>query len=259
MNIEKVSHYFRRIGLEFPEQPEQLLPDSALLAKLHFAHCTTVPYENLDILRQIPLSLDENDLYEKIVVQGKGGYCFELNGLFGWLLRELGYQVEERAARYLRGEPEIPMRRHRVLKVTACDGRVWCCDVGIGEVCPRLPVELIEGREQPQLGECYRFEKDAFLGWVLRDLYKGGWRDFYSFTEEPQLTKDFVALSFYCEKHPDSPFIHQEMFSLKTASGRITLDGHTFKEFADGNVTVKECSDAELPEAYARFGLRISG
>lgn len=252
MNTEKVTKYLHRIGLEMPEE---IKPTPELLKSLHFAHCTTVPYENLDIIRYIPLSLNTDDLFEKVVENGKGGYCFELNGLFGWLLRELGYQVEEKASRYLRGEKEIPMRRHRVLKVTADDGSVWCCDVGIGEVCPRYPVKMEEGLEQPQFDECYRFEKDDFLGWVLRDKYKGEWRDFYSFTEEVQLTQDFTALSFYCEQHPDSPFIHEEMFSLKTGTGRITLDGHIFKEFNNGEVKVKECSDAEMPWAYQQFGL----
>lgn len=252
MNTEKVKKYLNRIGLEMPDE---IRPTAELLKSLHYAHCTTVPYENLDIIRHIPLSLETDALFEKVVENGKGGYCFELNGLFGWLLRELGYQVEEKASRYLRGEKEIPMRRHRVLKVTADDGSVWCCDVGIGEVCPRYPVKMEEGLEQPQFDECYRFEKDEFLGWVLRDRYKGEWRDFYSFTEEPQLTQDFIALSFYCEQHPDSPFIHEEMFSLKTGTGRITLDGHTFKVFNNGEVKVKECSDAEMPWAYQQFGL----
>lgn len=253
MNREKVSAYFKRIGLEMPDE---ITADGELLAKLHYAHCTTVPYENLDIIRHIPLSLDTDDLYRKVVVEGKGGYCFELNGLFGWFLRELGYKVEDCAARYLRGESSIPMRRHRVLKVTDCNGVIWCCDVGIGEVCPRLPVKMELGLEQPQYGECYRFEYRDFFGWVLCDLYHGEWRDFYSFTEEPQLTQDFVALSFYCEQHPASPFINGEMFSLKTRQGRITLDVHTYKEFVGDSVTVKECSDEELPWAYAQFGLK---
>ena len=251
MEKMKVEKYFRRIGLEMPET---IVPDGELLKKLHFAHCTTVPYENLDIIRGIPLRLDDEGLYQKVVEEGKGGYCFELNGLFAWLLRELGYKVTEYASRYLRGESSIPMRRHRVLRVEATDG-VYCADVGIGEVCPRYPLKLVEGLEQPQFDECYRFDKDEFLGWVLMDLYKGQWRQFYSFTEEPQLPQDYVALSCYCEKHPDSPFIHAEMFSLKTATGRITLDGNVYKEFKDGEVTVKELSEDEMPAAYAKFGL----
>ena len=251
MEKMKVEKYFKRIGLEMPET---IVPDGELLKKLHFAHCTTVPYENLDIIRGIPLRLDDEGLYRKVVEEGKGGYCFELNGLFAWLLRELGYKVTEYASRYLRGESSIPMRRHRVLRVEATDG-VYCADVGIGEVCPRYPLKLVEGLEQPQFDECYRFDKDEFLGWVLMDLYKGQWRQFYSFTEEPQLPQDYVALSCYCEKHPDSPFIHAEMFSLKTATGRITLDGNVYKEFKDGEVTVKELSEDEMPAAYAKFGL----
>ena len=249
--MEKVKAYFKRIGLD---HPEKIVPDSELLQKLQFAHCTHVPYENLDIIRGIPLSLKTDDLYEKIVVQGRGGFCFELNGLFGWLLRELGYEVTDVAARYLRGETSIPMRRHRVLLVRAVDG-TWCCDVGIGEVCPRYPLRLVEGLEQSQFDECYRFDKDPFLGWVLMDRHHGEWRQFYSFTEEPQLDVDFIAPTFYCEKHPDSPFFPDEMFSLKTAEGRITLDGNVFKEFRNGNVEVRKLSESELSGAYRKFGL----
>lgn len=249
--MEKIKQYFERIGLAMPDP---LVPDSALLRELQFAHCTTVPYENLDILRKIPLSLDEDALFDKVVTRRKGGFCFELNGLFAWLLRKLGYQVTEYAARYLRGESTLPMRRHRVMKVEATDG-VWICDVGIGEVCPRYPIRFVEGEEQSQFDECYRLDKDAFLGWVLMDLHHGEWRQFYSFTEEPQLNVDYIAPMFYCEKHPDSPFIHQEMFSLKTEKGRITLDGHLYKEFENGNVTARELSEEELPAAYQKFGL----
>ncbi len=251
MERVKVEKYMGRIGLSLPADFE---PDSTFLRELQFAHCTHVPYENLDIIRGIPLSLDEGDLYKKVVEQGRGGFCFELNGLFAWLLRQLGYNVTEYAARYLRCESELPMRRHRVLKVEATDG-VWCCDVGIGEVCPRYPLRLAESVEQPQFDECYRFEKDEFLGWVLMDLHKGEWRRFYSFTEEPQLPQDYDALCLYCEKSPKSPFIHSEMFSLKTPTGRITLDGNVYKEFVDGEVLVKELDDAQMPEAYAKFGL----
>ena len=251
MEKVKVAAYFKRIGLEMPET---IVPDSALLKQLEFAHCTTVPYENLDIIRGVPLSLDEDDLFDKVVTRGRGGFCFELNGIFGWLLRQLGYEVTDVASRYLRGESSVPMCRHRVLIVKATDG-VWCVDVGIGEVCPRYPVELKKGLEQEQFDECYRFDKDPFLGWVLMDQHHGEWRPFYSFTEEPKLIVDFIAPTFYCEKHPDSPFFPDEMFSLKTAEGRITLDGHVYKEFRNGEVSVKELKESELPDAYQKFGL----
>ena len=247
-----IKAYFHRIGLELPET---VTPDSQLLRRLHLAHCTTVPYENLDMLRGVPTSLEEEALFQKIVEQGRGGLCFELNGSFGNLLRALGYKVTDYAARYLRGETTLPMRRHRVMRVEATDG-VWLCDVGIGEICQREPIAMVEGLVQEPFGETYKLEKEDFLGWVLYDLYKGSWRKFYSFTEEPQLLADFIAPNFYCEKHPDSPFNKQEMFAVKTLEGRKTLDGHVYKEFKNGEVLVTELTDAELPEAYRQFGLR---
>ena len=193
-----VKKYFDRLGLELPEM---IVPDSELLRKVHLAHCCRVPYENLDMIRGIPTSLEEDALFRKIVEEGKGGICFELNGSLGNLLRALGYQVTDYAARYLRGESTLPMRRHRVPKVEATDG-VWLCDVGVGEVCQREPVALVEGLEQHQFGETYKLTREEFLGWVLWDFHKGAWRKFYSFTEEPQLVADFIAGNFYCEKHP---------------------------------------------------------
>ena len=75
MEKVKVEKYFNRIGLEMPEN---IVPNAELLSKLHYAHCTHVPYENLDILRGLlPLRLDDEGLYEKVVVDGKGGYCNE--------------------------------------------------------------------------------------------------------------------------------------------------------------------------------------
>lgn len=247
-----VKRYFDRLGLELPDP---IVPDSELLRKVHFAHCTRVPYENYDMINGITTSLEEEALFRKIVVENKGGICFELNGSLGFLLKALGYKVTDYAARYLRGESTIPMRRHRVLKVEATDG-VWLCDVGVGEVCQREPVRLEEGLVQEQFGETYRLEKEDFLGWVLWDLHKGQWRKFYSFTEEPQLLADFIAGNFYCEKHPDSPFNKDEMFALKTAEGRKTLDGRIYKEFKNGEVFVKELTEAEMPGAYAVFGLK---
>lgn len=247
--------YLERIGLEVSAQAA---PDAVLLRKIQYAHCTTVPYENLDMIRGTPTSLDDGALFDKIVLRGRGGLCFELNGAFGALLRGLGYEVMDVAARFLRGEATIPMRRHRVLVVRTPDDR-WVCDVGIGQSCPREPVKLVENQEQPQFGENYKFRRDAFLGWVLMDFHKGAWRDFYSFTEEPQLTVDFVAPNFYCERHPDSPFNKREMFSLKTAEGRITLDGNIYKEFDAAGVTAQELAPGQMRGAYARFGLQMPG
>lgn len=248
-----ITAYFARLGLEVPRP---IVPDSQLLRALHFAHCTHVPYENLDILRGRPLSLEADALFEKIVHRNQGGLCFELNTGFGLLLQALGYGVTSFAARYLRGESELPMRRHQVLRVEATDG-LWLCDVGIGEVAQREPLALVPGLVQTQYGESYRLEQDENLGWVLWDMHHGQWQKFYAFDEALQLPADFAALSFYCEKHPGSPFNKQEMFSLKTADGRITLDGDVLKVFSGHQVIVQQLPPADLPAAYRRFGLQF--
>ena len=218
-----------------------------------------MPYENADIVRGVPLSLDPEDLYKKIVNNRRGGYCFELNGLYGQLLRAVGFNVKaEYFARFLRGETVIQMRRHRVLRVEA-DGHDWLCDVGIGNVAPRHPLLLEEGTEQAQFDEIYRFRKDSFLGWVLTELHKGEWRDVFSFTEEPQLNVDFEATSFYCEHHSSSPFKKAWMFSIKTETGRKTLDGNVFKVFVgDEPVEVTELDSERLPSVMNEvFGIAI--
>lgn len=256
---EMIKAYLERIGLAY--DPERAL-DAGYLRDLQYAHCTTVPYENLDIVERIPLKLDAESLYDKIVTRGRGGYCFELNGAFGVLLSSIGWDVTEYLARYLRGETEIPMRRHRVLRVK-CGSLSYMCDVGVGQSAPREPLIIQEGLEQTQVSpdgsvkETYRFSRDDFLGWVLSDFHKGEWRRYFSFTTEPQLPIDFEMPSCWCEYSPDSPFTKKISLSLKTPNGRMTVDGNAFRIFEGDNVTETILSVDDLETVIAeRFGIR---
>jgi len=228
--------YLKRIGLNL--NPDNLRPDFELLRKLQYAHVTTVPYENLDIIRRVPLELTFDALYDKIVRRERGGYCFELNCAFNWLLRQLGYQTQSCFARYLRGENDIPMRRHRVIIVTSpfIDGRALC-DVGIGERAPRYPLKLEADTIQEQFGETYQFNEDDDFGWVLADLHEEKWGVFFAFTEEKQLEVDFKAISFWCEHSPESPFRSKLMVSIKTDLGRKTIADMSYKIFESNGVT----------------------
>ena len=255
LNHEQIAKTLTRLGLQMPEP---LRPTKDLLFSIQYQFTQTVPYENIDILRGIPLSLEEGDLYDKIVVRHRGGYCFEINGFLGMLLRSIGYDVTDYMARYLRGETEIPMRRHRVLIVTTDNGEQYICDAGIGQSAFRYPLPFIEGNEDHQCGEIYRLDRDDFYGWVISDWHHGAWRRFYGFTEEPQLNIDYVMPSFWCEKHPDSPFTSAYMLSIKTPDGRKTLDGNVFRVFAGEEVTETTLSDAEIPEVLDTvFGIRL--
>ncbi len=253
-STEQLQHIFRRIGLD---ELSGARPDGALIAAVQRAMVTHVPYENLDILAGIPLSLDPRDLYEKIVVRRRGGYCFELNGFLAEVLRSLGCPVTEYMARYLRGETEIPMRRHRVVIADDADGRRWICDAGIGQAAPRLPLPFSEGAQSAQYGEVYRLVRAPFFGWVIEDWHDGAWRRFYSFTEEEQLNLDYVMPSFWCEHAPASPFTRAPMLSIKTEEGRVTVDGDVFRVFRGGTVTERRLADEADRRAVYRdfFGL----
>ena len=249
-----VREYLSRIGIY-----EDLSISADSLRKIQYQHVTTVPYENLDIMRGVPLSLDEESLFDKIVTRHRGGYCFELNAALTALLTALGYAVKNRFARFLRGEEGIPPRRHRVLLVE-CGADVYVCDVGIGQSAPRYPLLLKEGIVQEQFGETYRFERDAFFGWVLYDLHKGEWRKFFSFTDEDNVECDFLYASYFCENSPESKSNKFNIVSLKTDTGRKTVSDMDYKEFlADELVYVEEnISGARLEELLREeFGIAI--
>lgn len=250
-----VKKYFERIGLS---EDTKISYTYDFLKKLQLCHVTTVPYENLDILDEIPLSLKAEDVYDKVVNKNRGGYCFELNCLLSALLKELGFKTEDYLARFLRNEPEIPVRRHRIV-IVKCEEGTYICDVGMGQSAPRYPLKLEEETIQQQFGETYKFEKDDFHGWVLYDLYKGEWRKFCSFTEERQLDIDFTLPSFYCEKHPDSPFNKTVMVAVKTMEGRKTISDREYRVF-EGNEPVfieSDLTDERREELlYKEFGIK---
>ena len=227
-----IDRYLQRICVN----TENREPTLELLKEIHKAHFMTVPYENLDIIKGKPLDLTTEALYDKIVNNNRGGYCFEINGLFGALLRSMNYDVTDHLARFLLDEENIPMRRHRVLKVQLSDG-FYVCDVGIGVECPRIPLKIVENEIQSDGFAEYRFENEPFLGWVLwQRKLMSEWKKLYSFTDEVQLSVDFLQPSFYCEKSPESVFNKEPMLALKTSVGLNSYDGKVFKVSSKGNI-----------------------
>lgn len=224
MNVEK---YLERIGISPSEVGE---PDLALLGRLQLAHILSVPYENVDIIKKIPLSLDEDELFDKIVARHRGGLCFELNTLFEKLLSNLGYETESYFPRFWRGETGVPIPRHRVIAVRL-SGERYLVDVGIGSAAPRFPLLLREELVQEGYGEAYVIKSDERFGKMLYELKDGEWQKYFSFAEECYFDADYVPTLFWCERHTESKFNKALMVSLKTPEGRISIDGSTFKVF----------------------------
>jgi len=213
-----LSQYLERIGLSRPPDP-----DEGGLHQLHSAQSFSIPFENLDIHLGRPISLKPEDLTAKMLQRRRGGYCFELNGIFRMALAELGFAVRPQMARVLYGRGAPGARTHEVLIVTA-SGRKWLADAGFGGPGLRLPIPVVSGEVQVQYGERYRLRQDPGLGMVLQKGVQNLFVDLYAFNEnELTLEMDIEAGNHFTSTWPDSIFRLQRMCSLARPWGRITL------------------------------------
>lgn len=250
---EMIVKYLARIGYS-----GTLEPTAENLARLQYAHLLSVPYENLDILRGERIRLDIDSLYDKIVLRRRGGYCFELNRLFGWLLSSLGYSVTDYVARYFRGESGTPKRRHQVLRVVCAGGEEYLCDVGVGAVIPLYPIPYRFDSIFDQDGVKYALKWDEVFGVVLTEPHGDGWRWVYSFEELPQHDVDFIFASFWCEFASDSPFNKKYILSIRKPGKRITIDDFLLRVFTKEGVTEKTLTPEERESAVSEvFGINI--
>ena len=213
--------YLERIGYS-----GSLEPTPETLAALQKAHLLSVPYENLDLLagQERETSLAIGELYEKIVLRRRGGYCFELNGLFAWLLRRLGFSLIEHFGRWLAGETlAVPKRRHRIARVTIA-GRQWIADVGVGRRSPLTPLLLEYGLEQVREGVLWRIVQDERLGSVVQCQGPNGeFTNFFSFDDSPQENIDFTYAHYYYAHAPQSIFRQKTMVHLPNEHGRCSI------------------------------------
>jgi N-hydroxyarylamine O-acetyltransferase len=255
-----IGAYLRRIGLS--AAPERTLDG---LAQLGLAHLCAVPFENLDIAGGRTLSLDLEAIYDKIVVRRRGGFCYELNGLFAWLLRELDFAVTLLAGRLVdpvTAEPG-PERAHLVLLVDL-DGP-WLVDVGWGEVY-RRPFALRAGNEHVDRGiASYRLEQRNDR-WQVVERHDDsletnlkatpGWRIAYRFDLEPYELTDFEETCRWQET--ESPFFTRHRFcTLATPDGRRTLMDDRLVVRAAGERVERRVTNDEWPVLLDElFGVR---
>ena len=199
MTDKEIDMYMKRLGLQ-----RRAEPDLEFLTELQRRHISTIPFENLDIIAGRPVSLDRERLFEKIIVNKRGGVCSELNTLYNWLLASLGYEVVSYSSRIIAKTRPIQARSHRIIAVTIGEDR-YLTDVGFNYEHHRIPIKLEEGLEQSD-GECrYKMTKDGFFGWLMWQERPGlGWRKKIGFPEDPCIDQDFAAATFFAENHKDS-------------------------------------------------------
>jgi N-hydroxyarylamine O-acetyltransferase len=211
-------------------------PTSATLRALHRAHLYAVPFENLDVYLGRPIALDEATLFDKIVVRRRGGFCYELNGLFAALLRTLGFTVTLLAARDAHSDGSFgPEFDHLTLLVVcphppapapaaAGEGAQvrWLADVGWGDTfCD--PLRLDEPGEQVEGLRAYRLDRDDHHWILLQRTSTGRWEQQYRFTLQPRQLADFTAMCHYHQTAPDSWLTQERICTLATPVGRTTL------------------------------------
>lgn len=189
------------------------------LWQLHKAHMYSVPFENLDIHLGIPITLSIPSLYDKIVRRRRGGFCYELNGLFGWLLEQLGFKVTMLSARVYEGAQLGPEFDHLVLRIGMEDPVI--ADVGFGDSFLE-PLRLNTSEEVLQHGTLYRLSgtHDAR---VLERGRDSDWEQQYVFSSSPHRLAEFEAMCQHHQTSPESMFTRKVVCSRATEGGRITL------------------------------------
>jgi N-hydroxyarylamine O-acetyltransferase len=284
MEPAQVDAYLRRLGVEPSELPADAGADAdapvgtgtgtgtdgapsatiEVLRDLHLRHLRTVPFENLSIHLGEEIVLEEERLLDKVVGARRGGFCYELNGVFGMLLTALGFDVTLLAGRVHgeEGRLGIPYD-HLALRVRTVDGGEWLADVGFG-AHSHYPLAFSEREEQEDPGGVFRIVEAgpdaAGAGAADLDVAVNGTPQ-YRLDPRPRVLGDFVAGAWWHRTSPLSHFTRSLVCSrLTEAGGRITLSGRIFRTTAaDGTREERELSSEEevLAVYRERFGIEL--
>lgn len=250
----RLDGYLERIGYAGPREPT--LPT---LVALHRAHLRSIPYENLDIHLGRPLRLDPGRFFEKLVEERRGGWCYEMNGLFAWALGRLGFRVDLLAGAVDRARSgDRATGNHLVLLVHLDEP--WVADVGFGDGFLE-PLPLRAG-EYWQGFLDFRLEREGDR-WVVRN-HRYGAAAGYDFTPVPI---ELPALAERCaelQTSPESGFVRKTVCQRHTPEGIVTLRGAVLRRVteagpserviegaAEFDAALREHFDLRLPEAPA--------
>jgi arylamine N-acetyltransferase len=251
--------YFERIDYH-----GAVAPTFDVLQDLITAHTRTISFENLDPLLGVPIDdLSPEALTDKLVRRGRGGYCYEHNGLMGYVLEELGFGVRRFGARVVwtlaAGAP-VPSQTHTLLVVNLPGGQQpHLVDVGFGGQTPTSPIRLETGSAQQTTHEPYRLQ-DRGDGLVLQALIRGDWQSLYEFATRTAPPIDLKVGSWYVSTHPSSHFVTSLIASLVTADGRCNLSGRNLAIHRGGATEKVRLDDASavVDTLTDRFGINVA-
>jgi N-hydroxyarylamine O-acetyltransferase len=243
-----MQEYLARIGVERPPRA-----DLAALRTLQRAHLGAVPFENLSIHLGEPIRLDDEGLLDKIVRRRRGGFCYELNGAFALLLRDLGYAVTMHPARVWTGDGYGVPLDHMALQVRL-DGVPWLVDVGFGRFSHH-PLRLDTTEAQPDPGGTFVVTPHP----PDLDVTCDGGNE-YRLDPRPYELADFGPTCWYQQTSPRSHFTRSTTCSrLTDDGGRITLSGRTLIRTTAAGREERTLGDEETLRVYrTEFGIELS-
>lgn len=232
--------------------------DIATVAEMMRHQLFTVPFENLDVQAGKVVSLVPEEIVEKILHRKRGGYCYEINGLFAMALQTLGIPYQFVAARPM----FYPVRRPKthMAIVLKMGGEEWLCDLGFGSYGIRAPMRL------SQIDVEVRQDDDTFLlsqtgdrEYLLQARVEGEWANQYAFDLSAQEWIDFVPANYLNSTHPDAIFVQKLLVVLHNPAGRKILFGDTLKTIAHGCVEKQTVAPEDRASLLSEtFGLTLN-
>ncbi|WP_407353796.1 arylamine N-acetyltransferase family protein [Luteimonas sp. R10] len=253
--IKDIDLYLGRLGYTAPPPPTL-----ETLRELQRRHTAAFIFETIATLVHAPVPIDLPSLERKLLHDGRGGYCFELNRLFLALLQRLGFDARGLTARVVMGGPEdAPTARTHMLVLVTIDGVRYTADVGFGGMVPTGPLRLDTDAPQATPHEAYRLlERDG--RYLLRAQVAGEWRGLYVFDLQPQVEIDLEVGNWYVSTHPDSPFSGQLRVARTGPGLRKTLGNGSFAVHRLGAPSERRelpNADAVLEVLRGEFELRL--
>lgn len=222
-------------------------PSLGFLNEIIAAHQKIITFNNLAVFYrpQEILNLEIGPLFEKVILRGEGGYCFENNKVFYHLLKSLGFEVEAKLARviYDREERDAP-RTHRTTIVTI-EGEKYIADVGFGRDAPpiAIPFNSFHQSENYQLTR-----KDN--SYVLQLLKGSSIINLYSFDDGIYLEPDFNVANYYTNTHPSSKFT-KELIIARMDQGVIEfINGKVYSRIEKGERENREIMNQQDFDSY---------
>jgi N-hydroxyarylamine O-acetyltransferase len=245
---EMLQAYLAKIGFTRPPKP-----DLATLRELSRRHVLAFPYENLDVQLGRPVTRDPRAAFAKLVGEGRGGWCYEYNGLFAWMLELAGFRVRHLAGAVMREKAGDKMIGNHLVPLVGLD-RPYIADVAMGHFDP---VPLVEGPI-----------RQGWRHYALERLVGGWWRFRNhpgqlpaSFDFSPELA-DPAILDGACQwlqTDPGSPFVRHAIIQRSFPDRMETLTGRIHSILSAAGERASEVASREAYEKVARenFGLAV--